>query len=264
MYAVRSRSVSARRPRRVLRGRYGRSAVRRIMPRMRTLSRFPASLYGGRGATELKSVDSSLLTRQLTTNGVTGVVELLMVPPVNGAAFYNRIGTRTRAMSLQITGAIRPTYTNPAAKLAGLGRIMIIYDRQPNGSLPNAGSDVIADFPYNGVPVTNAMSGLNMNNRDRFLVLRDRKVKLPAIGINGAAPASSPNEFIDCAQDGGFVFKEYIKLKGLESHYKASSGNVGDIATGSFIILCSSTADAAVGTDAAWEFGYCARLKFYD
>jgi len=239
----------------------GRSQYRRaVVPRARVLARYPAALSGGRGATEMKSTDTE--GTQSINIFQAGNAFQVMKMPVNGAAFYNRIGTRTRAKSLHIVGAIRPSFLNSAAVKNDFIRIIILYDRQANGSAPSV-ADVLTDYPATGVAESGSVfNGLNMNNRDRFLVLRDRKFSTAYIPINGGGTAAFL--ITDPNMPNTFTFNEFIKLKGLETHYKLSStGAIGEVAIGSFIMLTQGL-ESAGGATSAWEFNWRARFKFFD
>lgn len=241
----------------------------------RRLVSVPAALRarGGLGgmATEIKSVDyvgalteasGTALKLYSPASGVTAAVLLQM--PIEGSSFYNRIARRTRGVSLEIKGHIAPTLSNAAARGLQWGRILIIYDRQPNGAVPSVAT-ILTDYDEGGNAATYSTSGINMDNRDRFLVLRDRKFLLPPIGINGVAPTTTSANLAGTNADmaeSRFLFHEFIKLNGLETQYKASTtGAIGDIASGSYIILCMSETDTSV---AAYQFTYQCRYKFFD
>jgi len=256
--------VRYRRPvRRMGRSRMPSRGYRRaVVPRARVLARYPAGLVGGRGATELKSVDTAAVYD--IGLGQAGTIQLVLPPPKTGASFYNRVGSRTRAKSLEIRGLIQPTYINTVALRMQYVRIIVLYDRQANGAPPSV-ADVITDYDTDGNAITGSvLSGLNMNNRDRFLVLRDRKLILPSIGVSGVVD-SSAHFYPDPNAPGTVIYNEFIKLKGLETHYKASNGTIGDISTGSFVILAQQQLPAPAGeTSPAWSFVWRARFKFFD
>lgn len=241
----------------------GRSQYRRaVVPRARVLSRYPAALSGGRGATEMKSTDSQG-TASVNIFQLGNVFQIINMP-INGAGFYSRIGTRTRAKSLAIFGRIRPSFSNTIAVLPDVIRIMILYDRQANGAAPSV-ADVLTDYPTTGVAETGSvLHGLNLNNRDRFLVLRDRKIATPGLGVAGVN--ANPGWLVlDPNMPGTFMYNEFIKLKGLETHYKASTtGAIGDVSTGSFIMLTQCMESAGAIGDSAWTFVWRARFKFFD
>jgi len=232
--------------------------------RMSNATRVPAGLYASArtGATELKSVDWLPTTAQLPFK-TAGTVTFI-VGPQEGSGFYNRIGRRIRMKSLELRGMITPSAGNAAAVVQQFARLLIIYDRQTNGAAPTL-ADVLTDYDNAGATTSSDKSGLNMNNRDRFIVLRDRKLILPALGINGATPAAVSALQVEANnQNPGLVIHEFIKLKGLETHFKASSNPtvVGDVATGGLFAVVISSADA--NATAAWVIALEGRLKYFD
>lgn len=220
----------------------------------------PASLFAAARtpAMAIKSVDA------LTEGGVqaTTAPAVLLVPKL-GSAFFNRLSNRTRGLSLQLTGRITPTNSNATAFGQSYMRIIVYYDRQSNGANP-AQADLLTDTSNTGTAAAVIPeSALNINNRDRFMVLRDRKVLLPPIGVNGASPGGL--EMITMLSDqgkGGFPYIEFIKLKGLVTTYNSTNGGtIADISTGAFGILVFNSDTS--GTP-AWEFKLQARFKFLD
>lgn len=263
-------------------GRYGvrsiraRTAARVLMARNRqsfqlARARHILAVQGAGGATEVKAVDQrtgGTVTAFFSTGGSvsspcgTGNGDTSGYPE-EGSGFYNRIGRRIRMKSLHIRGYISPGGGNAAAVSQQMGRIMVLYDRQTNGAAPSI-ADILTNYDADGTARTTpaALCGLNLNNRDRFVVLRDHQVILPAIGINGATPANTaPGDVRN--QDGNLV-NMFIPLKGLEMHFKASSatGPITDIATGSLLIVTVSNQDA--NASPAWSFTWSGRLRFVD
>lgn len=234
-------------------GGYRRQAMRRMMGP-------PAALYP-RVPTTAMAVKSVDLGPQLQLFDATGATVALTVPKL-GAAFFNRLSNRTRAISLQIHGMIEPTNTNTGIISQTYGRIMVVYDRQPNGALPSV-SDILLDTNSSGAVGTDAFSMTNMNNRDRFMILRDRKVVLPAVDALGAGSGNVGGIVTDVSCDKqGLRYEEFIKLKGLESLYNSvNGGTIGDLSAGSFILLLVSNDAAALS---GWQFQYNARFKFLD
>lgn len=234
---------------------YGRMASRRMIGP-------PAALYPRMptNATALKSCD--MLFGGTIVSAATATAAVMVVPLI-GAGFMNRLGNRTRGVSIQATGFIAPSGLNGAATSQQFARIMIIYDRQTNGAVPAIGT-ILGDTIAAGTTATpTPSSGLNINNRDRFMVLRDRKVLLPALG---AAGATIDSNVVTCANDlcdkGGLNYQEFVKLKGLETLYNTTAaGTIADISAGSFIILAFCADPAA---NAAWRFDATFRFKFLD
>lgn len=235
--------------------------IARGFPRMamRRMTGPPAALYPRipTNATALKAVDAlSAGAVQSTT------APAVLVVPKLGSAFFNRLGNRTRAISLQLTGLITATGTNAAAFLQDYMRILIYYDRQANGANP-AQADILTDTTNAGAAsAVIPFSALNINNRDRFVVLRDRKVPTPPIGVNGGSVDTDVISTLSTSDKNGFAYQEFIKLKGLESVYNSTNGGtIGDISAGAFGILVFNS-DASGSP--AWNFKLQARLKFLD
>lgn len=101
-------------------------------------------------------------------------------------------------------------------------RISLIYDRQCNGSSPTT-ADV---FDLTGNP--NAILGcLNLNNRERFTMLRDEIKLVDAKFVNSNA------SHYDL-----FEWKMYCNL---ETVFKGTSSAISDIATGGLFLCCISS-----------------------
>lgn len=237
----------------------------------RQLVSVPAAMRArGNMATELKTCDYSNASEITGTpinifkaaGGATASVLLNM--PIEGSSFYNRIARRTRGVALNIMGFIKPTLANAAAKPSQYARIMVIYDRQPNGAVPSLAT-ILLDYDQGGTTTTQALSGINPDQRDRFMVLRDRKILLPPLGINGVAPtlqSVGTGGVNSDLKDSLLVWNEYIKLNGLETQYKASTGGgIGDIASGSYLVVAIDSEDTSTS---AWSLQWKVRYSFYD
>lgn len=186
--------------------------------------------------------------------------------PGEGASFYDRIGRRTRGLSLEVRGMIQPTLLNVAEVPQQFARVIIYYDRQTNGALPSIAA-VLTDYETGGSPTSGTVfTGMNMDNRDRFMIIRDRKLVLPpigALGVPSVATATGLTHNSADLKESMVNFCEYIKLGGLETQYKASAGGLAaDISTGSFGIIVISSGDA--NATAAYSLKFNTRYKFYD
>lgn len=223
-------------------------------------------VQGHRGATELKFVDVP------TTN--SGFANTLSISLLNGlqygAAPYNRIGNRIRMRSIRVVGTIAPSYTNLTAGTENIkGRILLIYDRQTNGANP-AWADIVMAYSQSGGTSSSSWDGIRMDNRDRFLVLRDAFINLPPLGVNGAA-LSGANALLGNGtiwgglsdqQSGNYLINWYVPLRGLEAHYKNSTGLIGDLSTGGLFLITMGIDDPSVTP--AWELEFNSRLRFDD
>jgi len=179
-------------------------------------------------AAEVKSLD--------LFQAVYDLNQTAMLTPLNlvaaGSTFCNRIGRRIEMKSIRISGMIRQLRTNNSADYV---RLALIYDRQTNGNVP-AIADILQDTRYDATNQTNSGSGANLNNRDRFVILRDLRIQLPSLTVT-AGQVSTPG-FQD-QMSRSLNFDIFVKLKGLLTQYKADSNPpvIGDIATGSLLFI---------------------------
>jgi len=194
-----------------------------------------------------------------TQNGVPPPNSLNLLNAVAaGGAANQRIGTRVFNTSLEIRLKISPTNTNPAAIGTTLARIMVIYDRQPNGAA-FATADLLQSLNIAAGTNNTVYAGLNLDNRERFQVLRNHLV-LPPIGINGVAATTATAITKDANE---MMYHTYIKLNQLETHYNKSTNNdIRDINTGALYLFTIS--DDAVYGNEAWIATATSRLRFYD
>lgn len=220
------------------------SSSRRDMARSQAIQNartmmIPRSIMGGNTRnlpanlsarnSEVKAVDLPLANYALNQTGSVTTLNLVST----GSSFFNRIGRRIELKSIRISGSVQLLATANAS--ADYGRIMIIYDRQTNGAIPTL-ADILQDTTQAGVNNTDAFSNLNLNNRDRFTILRDLRLYLP--GMSAAAGFSTYQTQSDPVEP-TFNIDLFVKLRGLVTQYKADSSPsvIGDIATGGLFLL---------------------------
>jgi len=165
----------------------------------------------------------------------TGITEVNCVE--QGATSYNRIGTKILIKSIDFRASFNMLGTAPVNNSL---RYMIVYDHQPNGAFPLIG-DILS---RNIATAPNFFTGVNMANRSRFVVLRDRIVALDPEGT------------------GTVNVKEFIKTK-LETQFRSSTSTIGDITTGAIYLVCfcliAGTAASYITMTAATF-----RLRYFD
>lgn len=212
--------------------------------------------------TEVKIVDIRPTTVLFGNAMVLSYFNLIQ----EGAGFWNRIGRKINMKSLYITGLIAPVGNNAEALVEDYNRIIIFYDRQANGANINY-ADLIQSRDQLGTGLSNtALDHINMDNRERFLVLMDRRIVTPPIAINGATATNNNLNMETNGEgvDGNMKIQRYIKLQDLETMYlnTTNPSTIANISTGSLGIVCISV--NATGDSRAWNFVYTARLKYYD
>lgn len=179
-------------------------------------------------------VDTAAATYVFDT---TGTVTLLN-GTATGTDFTNRIGRKVNWRSFLIQGLIQVS-TSPA--FVSLNRIMIVYDSQPNGALP-AVTDVLQQ--------ATAVSPLNLNNRDRFRVLLDKRF---ALGPYNTTVSSS------VADRTCMHLNKYRKCN-VDTIYDGTTAAIADIQSGSVFML-------TIGTQPATSnhlFTGTVRMRFVD
>lgn len=164
-----------------------------------------------------------------------GITELNCVQ--QGATAYNRIGTKIQIKSIQVAGTFVLSGANPQYMTA---RYMIVYDQQPNGAFP-----AITDLLSTNISTAPSFTtGVNMANRSRFTVLRDRYVDFDKDRLNQ------------------IHFKEFIRC-GLESQFRTNAGNVGDLTTGAIYFVAFTHAAGAADNNVALQT-LTSRIRYYD
>lgn len=206
---------------------------------------------------EIKFVDNAQTTTGMRLSAIppTGVY---LGGPVQGAAPYQRIGQRIANKSLRIRGVVTPATANATC---GIVRIIVVYDEQANGAVP-AYADVISAYTAAGANSSTAYDGVNMNNRERFKVLIDEQFQAPATTVtgDGVITAGVVLDTTGNRKMAPWNFDRFVPLKDLVTHFKASAGGIGDVATGSLIMFV--VGDSV--TDGSWQFIWSSRLRYDD
>jgi len=220
----------------------------------------PARLQGNRQ--EVKSVDFPIAGSSPYTVPISTTPTFALLNGVQeGASFYNRIGRKVMMRSLHLTGFVAPITPALGVGAPEYLRIMVVYDRQPGYNTAGPGFPAIADLLLNydnaGATTTNSLSFLNMNNSERFIMLRDIRISIPD---NGGGDAS--NQIIDYTINRVNI-NEFIRLNNLETHYKSTTNPaaIGDLSTGALYLVTYGNQLVAA---AEYQVFAQARLRFHD
>jgi len=157
------------------------------------------NVYGASSSTAnaLWAPGSALLFTGVATSNSIGTGNSV-VPLNHVAAGYNvnqRIGRKLLMKSVEVNMTIGvvpanaidgdlPIEPGVTSNPATVVRVMLVYDRQYNGVLPYKGDILsqIGDAGMNGSQIgVHPESALNLNTRDRFLVVCDKKYNLDGI-----------------------------------------------------------------------------------
>lgn len=154
-------------------------------------------------------------TTDVTLNGAVVPLNLIAA----GTDFNQRIGRRIRIKSWQCRFYANLENSSSAAAL----RIMLVYDKQTNGSTP-----ALTDIIDPTTTPSNFFGMINLNNRDRFVMLMDKVFAL------------------DNGRGYTMVFKKFKKLN-HDTVYSATTAAIGSVATGGlfWVTVGNQTAGAA-------------------
>lgn len=186
---------------------------------------------GRRG--ELKFVD---VASNSTDFSATGVLVLLNgVAPGTGAS--QRIGKKLVMKSLYFRAAIGSGVTG-ANVFRGHVRLLFIYDKQTNATAPTV-SDILQQ-PFGS-------AAMNMDNRDRFVVISDKQFAIDQAGGHQSASC------------------KFFKKLNLQTIFNAgTAGTVADISTGSVYLLLISDDTGSIGSTNQPQISYYNRIRYDD
>jgi len=226
-------------------------------PKTSIITRAPAYQRSSRRE-EAKAVDILPTTPLLFNNG--GVFTCLNAP-VNGSGYNNRVGTKIRMKSVYVTGEIVKTLSNSSAVAEDYGRFILFLDRQPNAAFP-AVADLLSSVSVAGAVSSTATDQINLQNRDRFVILRDTRIILPGVGINGIAPALVDQYPDFNCNESKYNMAMFVPLKDTEAHFNLVAGGIASVTSGALNVL--TFCNNAAGGNAAWQFVGSIRTKYYD
>lgn len=217
-------------------------------------------------APETKSIDLPIGANYTDTVCKTDGVFTLLNGIQLGTGFFNRIGNKIRMKSIQLESHfICTTNSAPATATRDYAiRIMIIYDRQPNGAVPTI-ANILSNYDQNGAAWPYASDKFvwcqtNPNFRDRFLIVRDCKQNF------GGNDPTSTNVIISELNNGfvdGSQCRLFKKLKGLETVYNGTASPVTETSINSgalWLLVLGGVPNASAPISFRWN----ARLRFWD
>lgn len=207
----------------------------RAMPRTRYANTAPLATRGWNNiSAEVKYIDLASNSYGCDTTGSVTALNLISA----GDDVTNRNGRIVNNKSIRVHGFFQPQTNNTQFNYC---RVMLIWDAQPNsGSLPAITAILTA---------ATSLSNTNLDNRERFTVLRDTKIAIASYEESDGLSGSPSTSTIDW----------YVPLK-HRTVYSGTSATIGAIASGSLLLL--TIGSAASGS--AQDFRCTTRLRFSD
>lgn len=199
---------------------------------------------------ELKVFDIDVASYAINT---TGSVTLLAVP-VLGTDMTNRVGRRIILKSVYVRGfmVVDGNLTQPPPAQVSTSqqwRFMLVQDNQPNGAAPALTAILKEQHPA---------SQLNMDNRDRFRVLKDKTWVIDPFLYSSTATATLSGQANVTKQ-----VKCYKKLN-IDCIFNGTNGGtIADINSGAlWMVWVGNAAAVTGGTDGV--FRGTTRVRFED
>lgn len=202
----------------------------------------PSGLYNiSSNSKEYKFVDTTLGTSNSPTlvGTAPGTNFMLLNGLKLGTSAFSRIGNKITMKSLywSLAFALSSSDADPGTDTNINNvpvRMMIVYDKQTNGALPGL-SDLVTNVTgvdNNTARAIDVNSPNNLNNKDRFIVLADKRFVLQTGG-----PSSR-------------YIKKYKKLSTAVAYKSgATVGDVSDITSGGLYFIAYRDADIGGVTD---------------
>lgn len=217
--------------------------------------------FAAKSGAEVKACDQLQNSTLFAQAGATASCTYLNIIE-SGSAFYNRIGAKIAMKSLYIHGFVDFSDVTKVAQIPFSYRIVIAYDRSPNGTQCQFG-DVFQDRNLTGSTGVSTHSGINLDNRARFKVFHDVRYVFggQTVGTNPpAVEGSTLGNLYNCSPN-VLPLSAFIPLKKYETVFKASTASSGDITTGALVLFL--VMDAAPATTTL-RLNWNCRLRFWD
>lgn len=229
-------------------------------PRGPPRSRVGYGNYGG----DVMTVQKERKWKDTFMTNIQVVRDANFVFPLNlietGTGPDQRIGKKIRIHSLQINVQASPTIlpANGAIQFRATAfKWCIVWDKQPNGTQATW-KDV---FDPSGVD-NNTWDLLNLNNRDRFKIIRTKTIGLNAITSVQVTPAVSGLTVLP--QHTEYCWEEYMRWRPPmenECFFSGLGASIANIQTGALLLMMTCDFNAATGSA---DTRFNARVRYTD
>ena len=189
-------------------------------------------LYGslaGKSYPELKYFDVSFDAVPVSTTASTSCLNSIGA----GTDAIQRTGRSIRCKSVQVRGSV------VCADTYNVIRAILYYDKQQNNSA-SVGTDLIQD----GLGATDVYSSINLNNRDRYVVLRDELMVLGSTSSTGLPDVKT--------------IEWYVKMPSVETRFLSTSASYPE--TGGLNLMFISDSGAVAHP----TYSFRSRLRYVD
>ena len=173
---------------------------------------------------KMRGLEKKFIDTASTITNLSTTPQLILLNGVTTGTDYNtRIGREIKMTSSYLRW-------NASTTVNAFIRVMLIYDKQPNGVAPSAVTDILV--------AQSMTSPNNLNNKDRFISISDKVYTFDTAGV-----------LVRFA-------KKYKKLSTVCT-YSGTGATVASIATGAYYLIVFSSSDTPSLT-------YYHRTRFVD
>jgi len=186
---------------------------------------------------ELKFLDTSSGEVSVTTAGTVTPLNLI----IQGDDYNQREGRRVDWKSLLFRCTVTPLDIGPNGT-GDIVRLLLVWDLQSNGAVP-AVNEILQSAVYD--------SPMNLNYRDRFVVIADKFISVAGVDIGGSPGIVEAGTCIPK------MWQVYKKLNATTT-FSGTAAAIGSMATGTLHLLAISRVNL-ITAHRFWS-----RLRFTD
>lgn len=209
---------------------------RRTGRRSHAMSTRSLAVRALRATDQERKFHDQIFDNELINDTTTGAAIFPLNTMGDGTTNESRIGRKIAMRSIYLQFRIEKSST--AVSRSSYVRMLLILDKQPNGTLPSWAN--ILDLPGTGNPEVEMWSPNNLNNSKRFVTLIDHRLALH-------------KDFVE-----GKIYKKYLRLS-QTVQYNGTGNTIGNLATNS-LLLCFVGAVTTGGNVS--NFSGTTRLRF--
>lgn len=192
-------------------------------------------------ATELKVIDTASAQYAADTTGAITLISGV----ATGTDYTNRIGRKVMLKTIQVQGTVYPVDDNTQS---GTSRVMVVYDKQPT---PAVALPVMTDI----LNTSDGDSYMNLNNRDRFVVMAD--IKIP---VGRVLTSTTATQSLAYAVSPGIQHINIYRRINLEEIFSGTGATFASITSGQLLLVVVGTQAAGLGGQAQLT----CRVRFAD
>jgi len=182
---------------------------------------------------EKKFVDIPLASYGCDTTGSITLLNGI----ADGTLVTQRVGRKVTIRSVQVRGIVYGTDTQSttgADTLSNLCRVMLVWDKQANGTVMTFAQPLSA---------TTSVSFNNLDNRERFVMLMDKHLAMGPFVYNTTA-----TQAIGLGDNVQATINKYKRMpKGACTIFSGTGATIGDITSGALYLVTIGSRGAANG-----------------